>query len=182
MLARWRVGVAVLVGLVGACAIAAPESDAAEGSPVLWKAPSYRYDASSAPTTSAVNLRTLAIANESASTERKRLSTLATGLKRAARGGGAGLEGISRSYVDITKGRSSIRNIGTDARHTEFSETLTAGGWSSRTVGNGKATLFEKDGARYSLREQAGSYGGWTAEYTPAGATSQTLKIRLGYP
>ncbi len=103
-------------------------------------------------------------------------------VRGAAKAGEKGLDGASRTYIDITRSKSAIRNIGTDATHTEFADNLTAQGWSSRVVGDGKATLFEKDGARYSLREDADSYHGWTADYTPAGARQTTLKIRLGWP
>lgn len=90
------------------------------------------------------------------------------------------LIGGSRTYVDITKG-GSIRNIGTNATHTEFGETLTKAGWTSRVSKDGNVQIFEKDGAKYVLREKADSYSGWTGSFTPSGAPGETLKIRLGY-
>ncbi|MHC6219216.1 hypothetical protein [Arthrobacter sp. MMS24-S77] len=90
------------------------------------------------------------------------------------------LIGGSRTYVDLTRG-GSIRNIGTNATHTEFGETLTSGGWSSRVSKDGAVQIFEKDGAKYVLREKADSYTGWTGEFTPAESPGSTLKIRLGY-
>ncbi|WP_074788426.1 RHS repeat-associated core domain-containing protein [Austwickia chelonae] len=86
----------------------------------------------------------------------------------------------SRTYIDLTKG-GSIRNVGTNATHTEFADTLTAGRRISRTSRDGAVQIFQRDGAKYVLRERAGSYGGWTADFTPAGAQDVTLKIRLGY-
>ena len=94
--------------------------------------------------------------------------------------GGAGAI-KSRTYIDITRG-GSIRNVGTNASYTEFAETLTSNGWASRTSGDGMAQIFESGGATYSLHARARSYSGWTADYTPAGASDVTLKIRLGYP
>ena len=106
------------------------------------------------------------------------------GLRRgvAAKYGDEVVEGIgdSRTYIDLTKG-GSIRNVGTNATNTEFAGNLTAGGWISRTSKDGAVQIFQRDGAKYVLRERAGSYGGWTADFTPAGAQDVTLKIRLGY-
>ena len=87
----------------------------------------------------------------------------------------------SCSVVDLTRG-GSVRNIGTNTTYQEFADTLTSDGWTSRTSADGKVQIFEKDGARYVLREKADSYGGWTADFTPAGGSNVTLKIRLGYP
>jgi RHS repeat-associated protein len=89
---------------------------------------------------------------------------------------------VSRTYLNITKGRSR-RNIGTNATHTEFAETLIQGGWISRTSPDGRVQIFSKDGAKYVLRrENSSGYPGWTADYTPSGAQGHTLEIRLGYP
>ena len=107
-------------------------------------------------------------------------TVVATGV--AAKYGDDVVEGIgdSRTYIDLTKG-GSIRNVGTNATHTEFADNLAAGGWISRTSKDGAVQIFQRDGAKYVLRERAGSYGGWTADFTPAGAADVTLKVRLGY-
>ncbi len=86
----------------------------------------------------------------------------------------------SRTYVDLTRG-GSIRNVGTNATHTEFAETLTQSGWASRVSSDGAVRIFEQNGARYVLRQQAGSYSGWSADFTPAGSAGTTLKLRLGF-
>jgi RHS repeat-associated protein len=102
---------------------------------------------------------------------------------RAAKYGDEAIEGIggARSYVDLTKG-GSIRNVGTNATHTEFAETLINGGWISRTSKDGAVQIFERDGAKYILRSKNSSgYPGWTADFTPAGSAGHTLEIRLGY-
>jgi hypothetical protein len=42
--------------------------------------------------------------------------------------------------------------------------------------------MFEKDGAKYVLRDKNSSnYAGWTADFTPAGSKKHVLEIRLGY-
>jgi hypothetical protein len=94
--------------------------------------------------------------------------------------GAEGGAGASSTYVDLTKG-GSVLNIGTDATNTEFSQTLSSSGWTVRSSADGAVQIFEKDGARYVLRSNAGSYSGWTADYYPAGSSNITLKLRLGY-
>ena len=96
---------------------------------------------------------------------------------------GAGAEtlvGQSSTYVDLTRG-GSIRNVGTNATNTEFAETLTQNGWASQVSRDGAVQIFDQDGARYVLRQQAGSYSGWSADFTPAGSARATLKLRLGF-
>jgi|GEM_PF-4922049 len=101
---------------------------------------------------------------------------VATGVAAEAEGSGA-----ANSYIDLTRG-SSVRNIGTNATHTEFADTLTNSGWTSRLSKDGSVQIFEKDGAKYILRSKNSSgYPGWTADFTPAGSTSHTLELRLGY-
>jgi hypothetical protein len=91
------------------------------------------------------------------------------------------LLGEPHTYVDRTRG-GSIRNVGTDATHSEFADTLTSGGWTSRTSSDGVMQIFQKDGAKYVLRSKNSSgYPGWTVDFTPAGAKQHILEIRLGY-
>jgi hypothetical protein len=91
------------------------------------------------------------------------------------------LIGESRTYVDLTRG-GSIRNIGTDATHSEFAGTLTSSGWISRTSKDSAVQILQKDGAKYVLRSKNSSgYPGWTADFTPAGSKQHILEIRLGY-
>jgi uncharacterized protein RhaS with RHS repeats len=104
----------------------------------------------------------------------------ARGVKAGGRLAAKAESGAARSYIDITKG-GSIRNVGTDATHTEFGESLMKGGWAAKTSQDGQVQMFQKDGAKYVLRERAGSHGGWTADFTPSGASDVALKIRLGY-
>ncbi len=88
--------------------------------------------------------------------------------------------GGARSYRDLTKG-SSIRNIGTNATHREFADSLAKGGWSSRRSADEAVQIFQKDGARYVLRNKADSYGGWTADFYRQGSSKITHQLRLGY-
>ena len=87
----------------------------------------------------------------------------------------------SSTYIDLTLGKS-VANVGTNVTDTELADTLTGNGWTSTLSQDGKAQIFAKNGARYVLRENADSYSGWTADFTPAGASKTALKIRLGYP
>jgi hypothetical protein len=82
-------------------------------------------------------------------------------------------------YEDITVG-GSIQNRLTNVTHTEFGDNLVANGFSRIVSKDGKVLIYTKDGVKYTLREKADSYNGWTAEYFPAGSTGATLKIRLG--
>ncbi|MGL5861546.1 MAG: hypothetical protein ACRCY9_09870 [Phycicoccus sp.] len=70
-----------------------------------------------------------------------------------------------------------MRTVPDEASLTRTFGELTQGG----TQRDGAVKIFQRDGAKYVLRERAGSYGGWTADFTPAGAGDVTLKIRLGY-
>jgi RHS repeat-associated protein len=127
-------------------------------------------------------LRTAAFVGSLADGEGELALVARLGIKetQAAKAGEEGLEGLSRSYIDIAKG-GSIRNVGTNATHTEFAGGLTGAGWASRTSKDGAVQIFSKDGAKYVLRERAGSHAGWTADFTASGASDVTLKIRLGH-
>jgi hypothetical protein len=94
--------------------------------------------------------------------------------------GAADESGAASTYIDLTRA-GSIRNIGTDTTNTEFADTLTSNGWTSSVSKDGAVQIFEKNGAKYVLRQKADSYSGWTADFTPAGSARITLKIRLGY-
>ena len=110
-------------------------------------------------------------------------ATLVHNCGEAAKYGDDAIEGIgdARNYVSLTKG-GSIRNVGTNTSHTEFAETLTSGGWMSRTSKDGAVQIFQRDGAKYVLRSKNSSgHAGWTVDFTPAGSTRHTLEIRLGY-
>ncbi|WP_020075948.1 RHS repeat-associated core domain-containing protein [Cryocola sp. 340MFSha3.1] len=97
-----------------------------------------------------------------------------------AAGGTAGYKGSS-SYIDITKG-GSVRNVATSVTRGDFERNLINAGWSKRVVGGGRATIFEKNGAKYSVRDENSSgFEGSTAEFTPSGCDGKAiLKIRLG--
>lgn len=90
------------------------------------------------------------------------------------------IPGLSSAYKDITTG-NSIRNVATDVTPQQFGDNLTAEGWKVTTSTSGRgATIYTKDGATYSVYGQSTSTGGPTAQFIPRGATSPTLKIRLG--
>ena len=83
-------------------------------------------------------------------------------------------------YDDVTVRDSRFVNKRTDVGHQEFGETLVANGWEQSVSKDGKSFIYQKDGAKYALREKADSYAGWTADFTPAGTKKVTTKIRLG--
>lgn len=83
-------------------------------------------------------------------------------------GGGGGF-GASSTYVEITLPRS-VRNVETNVTRTEFENNLIENGWSRKYSSDGKASIFEKDGARYVVRDNAKTYDGPTAEYYPNGS------------
>ena len=85
-------------------------------------------------------------------------------------------------YLDRTKPGSRFPNRGTDVTRAELEKNLSESGWSKSVSKDGKVTNFEKDGARYSVREGAKSTGGPTADYYKKGSQSPDLKIRLDEP
>lgn len=84
---------------------------------------------------------------------------------------------IISEYEDITSG-NSVRNIRTDVEKAEFEANLVESGYTQTLSKDGKADIFTKDGARYTVRNESNS-GYSTAEYVPAGAPRGTIKIRL---
>jgi YD repeat-containing protein len=84
---------------------------------------------------------------------------------------------ITSKYENITEG-NSITNIETDVTKAEFEANLRNDGWTQTLSKDGKADIFTKDGVRYSVRDESNS-GRPTADFTPAGASRPTLKIRL---
>ncbi|MFL9907579.1 hypothetical protein [Paraburkholderia sp. RL17-337-BIB-A] len=84
---------------------------------------------------------------------------------------------ITSKYENITEG-NSITNIETDVTKAEFEANLRNDGWTQTLSKDGKADIFTKDGVRYSVRDESNA-GRPTADFTPAGASRPTLKIRL---
>ena len=66
----------------------------------------------------------------------------------------------------------------TDVGPREFGNTLESNGWNR--VEKDWGIVYEKDGARYQLRDHAKTHGGWTAEFFKPGSKKADLKIRLG--
>jgi hypothetical protein len=84
-------------------------------------------------------------------------------------------------YLDVTKG-ASVANRATNVTRTEVEQSLTESGWVQSISKDAKVSIFEKDGARYVVREGARSTGGPTVDYYKAGSRSIDLKIRLRQP
>jgi peptidoglycan hydrolase-like protein with peptidoglycan-binding domain len=91
------------------------------------------------------------------------------------------IDGIRKTskYEDVTGPRSRVTNIETGLKKNEFERNLINDGWKRSIAGGGKVTIFEKDGARYVLRDNAKSTGGPTADFYPPGSKKFTMKIRL---
>ncbi|MBA8889502.1 RHS repeat-associated protein [Dokdonella fugitiva] len=87
--------------------------------------------------------------------------------------------GKASKYLDTTLRGSRYANRTTDVSIVDFEKNLVESGWARSVSQDGKVILLEKDGARYTLRENAKSTGGPTAEYFAPGA-DKPLKIRLG--
>jgi RHS repeat-associated protein len=81
-------------------------------------------------------------------------------------------------YEDITRPRARMKNVQTDVGPTEFAKNLEANGWTR--VERGPKVEYQKDGARYFLREEASTYEGWTVDYYRQGSKKPDIKIRLG--
>ncbi|WP_253836127.1 polymorphic toxin-type HINT domain-containing protein [Promicromonospora thailandica] len=83
--------------------------------------------------------------------------------------------------VDSTAPGARMTNVRTPSTHDDYIRKLSDDGWSSRTTGrDGEITLLEKDGHKAAVREKAGSWDGWTSEYTTPGNKKADLKIRFG--
>ncbi|WP_460887994.1 hypothetical protein [Promicromonospora xylanilytica] len=74
-----------------------------------------------------------------------------------------------------------MKNVRTPGGHDEYVRKLSDDGWSSRTTGrDGEITILEKRTATRLPCEKAGSWDGWTSEYTTPGNKKADLKVRFG--
>ncbi|MBI2795524.1 MAG: RHS repeat-associated core domain-containing protein, partial [Gemmatimonadetes bacterium] len=91
----------------------------------------------------------------------------------------AGEAAPATMYEPVAGGPRSVPNVKTNLTAEEFGQNLSSTGWSRSVSKDGKAILYEKDGARYSVRMNS-NQGSPTGEYTPAGKTGRaSVKIRL---
>jgi RHS repeat-associated protein len=88
--------------------------------------------------------------------------------------------GKASKYEDITSPTSRYHNRGTDVTRQEFEKNLVEEGWTKSVSKDGKVVIYEKEGARYVIREDAKSTGGPTADYYKPGSNKIDTKIRLG--
>ena len=93
--------------------------------------------------------------------------------------GGAKGGGQLSKYDDITVAGSRYANCATDVTKGQFEKNLLDSGFARSLSKDGKAIIFEKDGARHILRDGAKSTGGSTADFYKPGSQSIGLKIRL---
>jgi hypothetical protein len=73
----------------------------------------------------------------------------------------------------------SVLNKSTDVTRAEFEKELQLDGWQRKEHANGKVVSYEKDGARYVVRDGAKSTGGPTADHYSLGSRKADLKNRL---
>jgi hypothetical protein len=85
-------------------------------------------------------------------------------------------DGATSLYLTRTIGKST-RNVGINLTPEEFGETLEEGGWAKEQRDG--AITYTKDGAKYSVYLVSDSTKGPSANFTPAGASKYTLKLRL---
>jgi hypothetical protein len=82
--------------------------------------------------------------------------------------------------TDVTKSGATMPNYETDLTRREFETTLSNLGWAKEPSPDGKAIIYMKDGAKYSVRDDAKSTGGPTADFShPLGDGSIVMKLRL---
>jgi RHS repeat-associated protein len=86
-------------------------------------------------------------------------------------------EGKASRYIDKTEG-SSVANRATNVSREEFEKSLAESGWERSVSQNGKVSIFQKDGAKYTVRDFS-KEGSKTAEYFRSGSDEASLKIRL---
>jgi RHS repeat-associated protein len=84
----------------------------------------------------------------------------------------------SSQYEDVTR-RGSVPNRRTDVSRAEFEKELESNGWQRKELEDEKVVSYEKDGARYVVRDDAKSTGGPTADHYSPGSRKADLKIRL---
>lgn len=81
--------------------------------------------------------------------------------------------------VDATSKGTTFRNITTNVNRAEIERQLLDSGFTRRALQVDKNVVeFERDGARYVLRDHAASTGDPTADFYPDGIT-RTLEIRI---
>jgi len=98
------------------------------------------------------------------------------GVKAAERAAEAGR---ASKYEDSTKAGSRLINRETNVTRSQFEKNLAEGGWQKSVSKDGKVANYEKDGAKYSVRSDAKSTSGPTADYYKPGHDKPDIKIRL---
>jgi hypothetical protein len=105
---------------------------------------------------------------------------VATGLGAAYRAGKATERAIQATKcIEKTNEGSRVVNKVADLSRANFEKNLTNSGWTRSVSKDGRVVNYEKDGARYSVRDNAKSTGGPTADYYKAGSDKPDIKIRL---
>jgi len=85
----------------------------------------------------------------------------------------------SSRYDDVTAPRSRVPNRATNVSRAEFEDNLAKNGWQRMPVSRNGHLEYQKEGARYYMRDGTKSTDGPTADFYPKGSTKPILKIRL---
>ncbi len=85
----------------------------------------------------------------------------------------------SCTYKDITKPGSQYPNTETNLTKQHFEKNLQDDGWKRLVSKDGRVNIYEKNGSRYSVRNNSKSTNGPTADYYAPESESISGKIRL---
>ena len=92
--------------------------------------------------------------------------------------------GSQHEYINVTKKGSRFKNIGTNMQHDELEQKLIDRGWTRDSIDRQGVNVYSRgeglNQEKWSIRDHARDYDGWTGEYTPPGAHKPSLKLRLG--
>ncbi|MGA9488122.1 MAG: hypothetical protein WBV25_13780 [Methylocella sp.] len=81
--------------------------------------------------------------------------------------------------VDVTKNAATMPNYKTDLSRSEFESQLSQLGWAKEPSKDGKAMIYTKDGAKYSVRDNAKSTEGPAADFFHPSRNGEDIDMKL---
>lgn len=120
---------------------------------------------------------------EETASQIKPFGTIEADLPRPGYGKEVSIPGLPENVraTDSTNPYATMPNYKTDLTRSEFESILSKLGWTREDRPKGIVENYRKDGARYSIRDDAKSTGGPTADfYHPRGDGTIDMKLRLG--
>ncbi|GAC42812.1 hypothetical protein [Paenibacillus popilliae] len=105
--------------------------------------------------------------------------TITTVASASGAGGSSWKNNVSK-YENIKNSDSRYNNRGTNVTKNEFERNLSTSGWNKSTSKDGKVNIYDRNGAKYAIRDNAKSTSGPTADYYKANSKKIDTKIRLG--